>query len=276
MTTAPQPASPAEVERITAALAAPFDPSEIRWKPGVVSGNRALALAYVSTRTIQDRLDDVLGIAGWQDSYKVLADGSVVCRLRCLIGGTWISKVDVGSLSEQPDAGDRTKAAFSDALKRAAVKFGVGRFLYRLPSQWCDYDPAKRQFVRTPQLPSWAVPGKAQRPEGVAPPTGQAPPPARQRDAGGVRPATIGPDGAAKLIALADKKGRAVSAFLPSGVDAPGLLTAGQARSIWKQLDVLPDAPSANGSGHREADTVDLAAAAGPLPASRRSDPVPF
>jgi hypothetical protein len=49
--------------------------------------------------------------------------------------------------------GDRLKAAFSDALKRAAVKFGVGRYLYRLPSQWVDWDPQRRQFKVKPVLP---------------------------------------------------------------------------------------------------------------------------
>jgi hypothetical protein len=50
------------------------------------------------------------------------------------------------------------KAAFSDALKRAAIKLGVGRYLYRLPSQWVDYDPTAGRFVKTPQLPAWALP----------------------------------------------------------------------------------------------------------------------
>jgi hypothetical protein len=150
----------ADVERITQALAAPFEAAEVRFKPAVVSGNRALALAYVDARVIQDRLDEVLGVMGWQDSYRVLPDGSVMCRLRLKIGEQWITKVDVGGQSEQPDGGDRTKAAFSDALKRAAVKFGVGRYLYRLSSQWCDYDPKKRQFVRPPTLPASALPAK--------------------------------------------------------------------------------------------------------------------
>jgi hypothetical protein len=66
--------------------------------------------------------------------------------------------MDVGGQSEQPDEGDRRKAAFSDALKRAAVKFGIGRYLYRLPQIWCDYDPKKRQFVRPPTLPASALP----------------------------------------------------------------------------------------------------------------------
>jgi hypothetical protein len=117
-----------------------------------------MALAYVDARVIQDRLDDVLGVEGWQDEYEVLPDGTVVCRLRLKIGGEWVVKMDVGGPSEQPDGGDRMKAAFSDALKRAAVKFGVGRYLYRLPSQWVDYDPVKRQFRSTPTLPAFAMP----------------------------------------------------------------------------------------------------------------------
>ena len=38
------------------------------------------------------------------------------------------------------------KAAFSDALKRAAVKLGVGRYLYRLGGQWVDYDEKAKAF----------------------------------------------------------------------------------------------------------------------------------
>lgn len=147
----------AGVEELTEALASPFDPREVKFKPAVVSGTRALALAYVDARVIQDRLDDVLGVAGWQDEYESLPDGSVVCRLRLRLGDEWITKMDVGGPSEQPDEGDRRKAAFSDALKRAAVKFGVGRYLYRLQSQWVDYDPRKKTFARTPTLPPTAL-----------------------------------------------------------------------------------------------------------------------
>jgi hypothetical protein len=142
---------------IPAALRAPFAPEDVKFKPAAVSGNRALAVAYVDARTIMDRLDEVLGVDGWQDSYEQLPDGNVVCRLRCKIGEQWITKVDVGGPSEQPDDGDKLKAAFSDALKRAAVKFGVGRYLYHVPHQWCDYDPKKRQFVQPPSLPAWAA-----------------------------------------------------------------------------------------------------------------------
>lgn len=155
--TQPGPRDPA-VRSITEALSAPFDPREIKFKPQMVKNNRALAIAYINVRLIEDRLDEVLGAENWQDEYEILADGSVACRLRLKLGGEWVTKMDVGSPSEQPDLGDRLKAAFSDALKRAAVKFGIGRYLYRLPAQWVEYNPVKKQIAQLPQLPAFAVP----------------------------------------------------------------------------------------------------------------------
>ena len=164
-----------DVDALMKALGEPFDPRAVKFKPAVVAGHRALAMAYVDARVIQDRLDEVLGGAGWQDEYECLPDNSVVCRLRLRLGHEWITKMDVGGPSEQPDEGDRRKAAFSDALKRAAVKFGIGRYLYRLPAQWVDYDPQKRSFVRPPALPAHALPkGTKKEPALVrmaAPPT---------------------------------------------------------------------------------------------------------
>jgi hypothetical protein len=164
--TAPATATDSKVRRdpvvvsVTAAIAEPFEPGEIKFKPQMVKNNRCLAMAYIDARLIQDRLDDVLGPENWEDAYDLLPDGSVMCKLRLKLGGDWITKIDVGSPSEQPDSGDRLKAAFSDALKRAAVKFGIGRYLYRLPAQWVDYDPVKKQITQVPQLPAFAMPKK--------------------------------------------------------------------------------------------------------------------
>ena len=169
--TEPNTPSRPDVARLTA----PFQPGEVKFKPQSVKGNRALALAYIDCRVIQDRLDEVLGVENWQDEYEILTDGSVMCRLKLRMGGEWVIKTDVGSPSEQPDSGDRLKAAFSDALKRAAVKFGIGRYLYRLPAVWCDYDPQKKQFSGTPQLPAWAVPKPKVVPAPAAKPAPAAP-----------------------------------------------------------------------------------------------------
>ena len=149
------------------ALAAFFDPKDVKFKPQMVKQNRALAMAYIDARLVMDRLDAAVGVGGWRTEYRELSGHSVECRLSLLIGGQWVTKADVGSPSEQPDEGDRMKAAYSDALKRAAVQFGIGRYLYRLPAQWRDYDPAKKQFAKPPAVPAWAVPVKC-RPEVAA------------------------------------------------------------------------------------------------------------
>lgn len=146
------------VQAITAALAVPFEPRDVKYKPQMVKNNRCLAMAYIDARLIQDRLDEVVGPENWEDAYDLLPDGSVMCRLKIKLGDQWITKIDVGSPSEQPDSGDRLKAAVSDALKRAAVKFGIGRYLYRLPAQWVDYDPVKKQIAQVPQMPAFAIP----------------------------------------------------------------------------------------------------------------------
>lgn len=132
-------------------------------------------MPYIDARAVMDRLDRVLGIDGWRDAYEVLADGTVLCRLGCKIGRVWIVKADVGGASEQKDAGDRRKAAFSDALKRAAVKFGVGRYLYQLKPVWRDYDPQRRCFI------------EPHAPQPPARPTTVAPAPPRPIDRNGYR-----------------------------------------------------------------------------------------
>lgn len=162
-----------EVARITREFLKPFDETEIKLKPAMVKNNRALVLAFIDARLVLDRLDEVVGINNWRDEYQLLPGGEVECRLSVRIAGEWITKSDVGGQSEQPDDGDKMKAAFSDALKRAAVKFGVGRFLYRRPQQWMDYDPVKKQIIRPAQGQGQR---QQQKPPPVSPPQSQAPP----------------------------------------------------------------------------------------------------
>ncbi len=146
---------------LMARLAAPFPERVVRFKPGAFAGRRALALPYVDVRVIEDRLDEVLGPGNWQDDYECLPGGSVTCRLKLRLEGEWITKMDVGSAADHMDEGDRRKAAFSDALKRAAVKFGIGRYLYRVGGQWVDYDPHKKQFLSKPRLQQELPPAAA-------------------------------------------------------------------------------------------------------------------
>jgi hypothetical protein len=167
-----------DAREIGEALREPFPLSSLGWKPQSVKGNRALAVAYIDARDVMQRLDDVVGVENWQDDYTVLGDGQVMCKLSVRINGQWVAKCDVGGESEQPDKGDREKDAFSDALKRAAVKFGIGRYLYAMPSQWCDYDPAKKQFTQTPAVAPQFLPQRK-----AAPPKQSEPPKSSPEDA---------------------------------------------------------------------------------------------
>ncbi len=116
------------------ALAAPFPKHEIHWRAQNITkeGDKALALAYIDARDVMRRLDEVVGAASWQDRYVETHSGRVICTLSILLDDAWVSKSD--------GAGDTAvegeKGALSDAFKRAAVKWGIGRYLYALPTIW--------------------------------------------------------------------------------------------------------------------------------------------
>jgi hypothetical protein len=164
------PDRPRTAAEIGKALTAPFKLSMLGWKPLSVKDGRALVAPYVSGCDVQNRLDQVFGIGNWQDAYRVLAGGCVVCRLSLRIEGEWLAKVDVGNPSEQPDDGNRMKAAFSDALKRARLKWGIARYLAYVTPARADYDAKARQIGAPPPLPPWALPEPtpAAGPEGSA------------------------------------------------------------------------------------------------------------
>lgn len=144
-------------KQIAEALLAPFAAEMVSWKAQATTrdGSKAMAVAYVDARAVADRLDETVGPENWSDQYSVLGEqtGSfgkevvVACRLTVL----GVTKEDVG-------VGEDAKSAYSDAFKRASVKFGVSRYLYSLPKPWVTYDAQKKQLKETPQLPAWAMP----------------------------------------------------------------------------------------------------------------------
>ncbi len=155
------------------ALSVPFPRKDIEFRVGRISAKnrKANVLAYITARAIMDRLDSVFGIECWKDEYDVLQNG-VKCRLSVKVGGDWISKEDVAPFTNI----EALKGAFSDSLKRAGVKFGIGRYLYDLPEHWVDIqaerpkdNPLPVHYINSdgltgywvePQLPAWALPDK--------------------------------------------------------------------------------------------------------------------
>jgi len=123
-------------------LAAPFPGNAVHWRAQTLNreGTSAMALAYIDARDVMNRLDSVVGPADWQDSYTETAKGRLICTLSVRINGEWIAKSD--------GAGDTDvegeKGALSDALKRAAVKWGIGRYLYDMPVIWAECESYER------------------------------------------------------------------------------------------------------------------------------------
>ncbi len=57
---------------IFARLAAPFNPEDIEWRAGATNAEKtkALALAYITSRAVMDRLDDAIGPENWRDEFR--------------------------------------------------------------------------------------------------------------------------------------------------------------------------------------------------------------
>lgn len=140
-------------------LREPFPAESVKWKPQVIArdGRRAMAVAYIDARDVQDRLDAVAG-GDWHSRMTVIDNGHVLCELTVM--GT--TRSDVGDCDGASDRVDPLKGATSDALKRAAVSFGIARYLYSLPLAWVDYDE-RRGLLEIPELPQWALPDAEKR-----------------------------------------------------------------------------------------------------------------
>ena len=125
-------------------LSKPFHPSRITWRPGALTGkkDKALALAYADTRSYQNRLDEVCGM-DWAVSYTPWGD-RIICHLT-INGITRSSTGEPDSDSERSEMAGTTAEA--QAFKRACAMFGLGRYLYNLPSLWVEYDAPNQRFT---------------------------------------------------------------------------------------------------------------------------------
>lgn len=150
-------------------LKAEFPHDDIDWRSQSLTrnGDKALALAYLDARAVMDRLDSVCGIGGWQDSYVETVKGRIICTISILVDGEWVRKSD-GAGDTQVEA---EKGAISDAFKRAAVKWGIGRYLYDIEAPWVPCESTerggKRYFKKFTKSPWDCIPKKTVRREPV-------------------------------------------------------------------------------------------------------------
>ena len=110
------------MEDLLVRLKAPFPADKLSWRIGQKNKDKtkAMMLVYIDSRDVQDRLDEVCGL-NWSDSYSEVR-GRLVCS------------ITINGVTRTDGAGDTDfeaeKGGLSDAFKRAAVKWGVGRYLY--------------------------------------------------------------------------------------------------------------------------------------------------
>lgn len=126
-------------------LSKPFPPDYLSWKPSRTTqdGTKTLALAYADLRAYQERLDAVCGL-DWGCKYLPWPDGKIICELT--IHG--VTRSSTGEADPQ-DIKNNLAGPVAEAMafKRACAMFGLGRYLYDLPSQWVEFDKQSRRIT---------------------------------------------------------------------------------------------------------------------------------
>jgi hypothetical protein len=128
---------PLPVDNITDALPflrRPFAPGAVKWKvqstwPKGKPAEGAIVVGYIDARLVSERLNMVVG-GNWSEKPVRVGDRPDALMYELTVFDT--THVDVG-ISQGATEGMKLKGAHSDALKRTAVRFGVGVPLYAMP-----------------------------------------------------------------------------------------------------------------------------------------------
>lgn len=150
-----------------------FPAEEIEWRlqqAGEKNGRVwAICVPYVTNRAIQSRLDEVVGPGNWKNEFRPGPDGGVMCGLSVRVGEEWVTKWDG---AENTDI-EGVKGGLSGAMKRSAVQWGIGRYLYGLDETFAQVSDTGSLRGKTkdgkpfrwdpPQLPKWALPEPKRR-----------------------------------------------------------------------------------------------------------------
>lgn len=105
-------------------------PQDVEVRMNNAKNGYADLLVYKNARTDMDILDETFDVMGWQCSYSEV-NGVVYCTISVYDAEKkmWISKTDCGAETQV----EAEKGQASDAFKRAAFRFGIGRALYSCP-----------------------------------------------------------------------------------------------------------------------------------------------
>ena len=140
-------------------LRIPFPEEDIEWRvqqQGLSNGLPwALVLAYVPNRAIMDRLDETVGPENWTNDFSQSPNGGVLCTLGVRVEDSWVFKTDGADNTEV----ERVKGGLSNAMKRAGVQWGIGRYLYKLPTTFATFNASGSRKTRIEGDPyKWSPP----------------------------------------------------------------------------------------------------------------------
>lgn len=125
-------------------LTAPILPNEIEWRvQSQTSTGKLIVVPYINNRCVMHRFDAAFGAENWTSEFREIANG-FLCRLTVTINDRQVYREDGASKTNiEPE-----KGGISDAMKRAAVQFGLGRCLYDYPRVFIE---CEGKFI-----PDWA------------------------------------------------------------------------------------------------------------------------
>lgn len=116
---------------------------EVEARVSQVTEKGVILLLYQDARCAMNALDAEFGPMNWKNDYELI-DNQLFSRISVWDDDKkqWISKMDVGVESNT----EEIKGRASDAFKRAAVRWGLGRELYTAPFIWI---PASKVKITT-------------------------------------------------------------------------------------------------------------------------------
>lgn len=117
---------------------------------------KGMAAFYVDNRAIMNRLDAVCGHANWRNEFAAGPSGGVICGISIRINGEWITKWD----GADNTAVEATKGGLSTSMRRAAVQWGIGRYLYEVEGVWVPVKAQGKSYVAVtpPRIPAKYLP----------------------------------------------------------------------------------------------------------------------
>ena len=138
----------------------------VKERPGALSKDksRQLMFNYIDARQVMDRLDSVFGALGWSSEYQLIEPDKQIVQCTITVGE--VSKTDVGYPNSDDGDTEPWKSAYSDALKRAAVQWGIGRFLYNTKPKWVAAPDQPQRGGQRSSNESKAPPARSNRNSG--------------------------------------------------------------------------------------------------------------